>query len=880
MISGKKWIADARAAVCGCGLYADALPDGWKAFFTGSAEEKAKCSVTAVKDGIKIVDASPAAEAGIGKAFPVAAGKYYRLTVRYAAAAPLRNVEITAYYSGKVRHRGGQAAVPASGTSAVITIGPVPDGATHVTFYFYSMKHQANTVTVQSAKFEESDKPFDKPVIAPVESREVYVAPDGDDKADGSKAKPWKTLEKAAQAGPGTTVIFKPGRYSGKLVPQHSGAADAPIVFRSAEPGKAVFTGGKGVEYAVVLKGCSNVEVDGFRFDVQPGNRWMLVQDAFFCTVRNCHMEHSTIANPIRCRNVHYSRFDNLQVFRCENRGTDGEVSGDMWNNENVSHTVYSRLYISRAGHRPMGLGRNCRNIVVRDSVFDCRWGRNFEYFSPKKILIERCFITNSYEGSGSYDGRAKLFTIDGIFRYNLIARNNTCPLVINAYRYYDHPPFGMMRSRLYFNTWFYNQDCAWQMVDMNRKDGKFMVTGNVIKNNIMVDNNPADGTALYIARNIAPDNRFVNNLLRGRKAGDTVVKTRRWPDPQLLLTAEEANKQFPQQYQRNFDDDPKFTDTEKDDYRLQAGSPAVDRAEPLTLVTEASKGIYLSVGDARYFYDGYGIPGEAGDTIVIGPEKKTARIVQNLAEDKMLILDRPVAVNKGDSVDLPYAGNAPDLGCFELGMKTGPQGSFAPYRIEKMDTATEPVIVCDFEENDVDRWFFYWNHTRKPNSSAVLDKTVGANGSKGSWKVYFRKNQYGKKTPGSMLSTHVVPSRWLIDRFPYVEFAYRIPKGVPVGVSVHESSLIADSADAPVLFLAGSPALDVKTKAVTYRRDEITLIDDGQWHKIKLDVRAIRKYFPNVKMLSIIRFWAPACNGKEGDAYWIDDFAILPAGK
>ena len=87
---------------------------------------------------------------------------------------------------------------------------------------------------------------------------------------------------------------------------------------------------------------------------------------------------------------------------------------------------------------------------------------------------MERCIITNSYEGSGSFDGRAKLFTIDGIFRYNLMIRNNSCPLIINAYRYKDSPMQMMRRSCLYFNTWHYNQDAAWQMVDMKTPDGSF----------------------------------------------------------------------------------------------------------------------------------------------------------------------------------------------------------------------------------------------------------------------------------------------------------------------------------------------------------------------------------------------------------------------
>ena len=57
----------------------------------------------------------------------------------------------------------------------------------------------------------------------------------------------------------------------------------------------------------------------------------------------------------------------------------------------------------------------------------------------------------------------------------------------------------------------------------------------------------------------------------------------------------------------------------------------------------------------------------------------------------------------------------------------------------------------------------------------------------------------------------------------------------------------------------------------------KIQLIDDGEWHTVTVDVRAIREKFPHVKMLSRLQFWTPAANGKMGDHYWIDDFVIHP---
>ena len=864
-------------------LNASPLPDGWRPHLSGAPEEKAKNSVTAVKDGIKIVDASSAAEAGVSHSYPLIEGKFYQFTAKHSTDN-LHRAEMTAYYQGKIGHkRAGQATLSDNGTTR-LQFGPVPKGADRVTVFFYSMKPAINTITLHGVLSEISDKPYpSQPITYPqiaksnVQQQIFYVAPDGNDTHPGTADKPWKTPARASTVKPGTTVIFKPGKYEGKMTITNSGAPDAPIIFRSEKPGAAIFTGGKANEYAVTIQGSHHVQLDGFRFDVKPGTRWLLVKDAWYCTVTNCHMEYATVPNPIQCRNVHYSKFDNLKVFQSQARGSDGQVHSDMWNNYGVTHTVFSRLYIGRNGHRPLGIHRDCEKNVVRDCVFDGRWGRNFEFFSTKKLLVERCILTNSYEGSGSFDGRAKLFTIDSIFRYNLIIRNSTCPLVINAYRYNDSPRQLMRRSYLYFNTWHNNHDAAWQMVDMKTPDGSFMVQGNMVKNNIMSASNPSDGTALLLAYNIAPDNQFRSNLLRGNNPGDKTIK--RYWQPAAAHTPEEAAKFSPTQFSGNFDADPGFADVNKDDYHLKKDSAAVDRAEALTVTTEANNSRYLSVADPRYFYDGYGIPGEQGDMLMIGPEKIQARIVRIFTEDKILELDRTVSYKKGDTVNLLYSGKAPDLGCFESGMETGPKQDPAQYRIEKMDTAATPVINCTFEENALNNWFYFWNHTRKPNSSAKHDLTTGANGSKGSWKVFYKENSYGKKGQGSQLSTHIVPAKWYIDRFPFIQFSYRIPKGVPVGIFIQEDSMIGHAANPAAVFLGGSPALITKSAYREYiNMNLVQLRDDDQWHTVTVDARAIRKHFPNVKMLSVCRFWTPAVNGRPGDCYWIDDFAILPA--
>ena len=200
-------------------------------------------------------------------------------------------------------------------------------------------------------------------------------------------------------------------------------------------------------------------------------------------------------------------------------------------------------------------------------------------YPTPRSVRIYFGF-----DGSGSADGRAKLFIIDSIFRRNVIYRNHYGPLVINAYKYEDLPTFGMMRSRLYHNTWYRNHEYGYEMVDNSGQNpDPHYVTGNIFQNNIFSYNDPGgDGLSLALYSNIAEDNEFNSNLLYGDKPGCKTIRYD-WVFPGLTewkglaMTAEEANELKPRQFRGNIDAEPGFLDPEADDYRLRPDSPCID---------------------------------------------------------------------------------------------------------------------------------------------------------------------------------------------------------------------------------------------------------------------------------------------------------------
>jgi hypothetical protein len=97
--------------------------------------------------------------------------------------------------------------------------------------------------------------------------RTFYVATNGDDTADGTTTRPWRTLQRAAQGvQPGDLVVARPGRYVGFVLgwdnPQNGTAAN-PITFRG-ESGTIIDTRNNRTADGINLEGASFIVIEGF----------------------------------------------------------------------------------------------------------------------------------------------------------------------------------------------------------------------------------------------------------------------------------------------------------------------------------------------------------------------------------------------------------------------------------------------------------------------------------------------------------------------------------------------------------------------------------------------------------------------------------------
>ena len=108
---------------------------------------------------------------------------------------------------------------------------------------------------------------------------------------------------------------------------------------------------------------------------------------------------------------------------------------------------------------------------------------------------------------------------------------------------------------------------------------------------------------------------------------------------------------------------DPLFTNPAANDLTLQGGSPAINAGTCLTQTNgTGSTSVTLIVDDARWFHDGMGINGLAGDNIEIGSNPSTAISSINYGTDT-ITLSSAISWGDGECVSYIYNGASPDIG-------------------------------------------------------------------------------------------------------------------------------------------------------------------------------------------------------------------------
>ncbi|MFW5867489.1 MAG: right-handed parallel beta-helix repeat-containing protein, partial [Armatimonadota bacterium] len=480
---------------------------------------------------------------------------------------------------------------------------------------------------------------------APVAAATYHVAPGGDDTAPGTEDRPWATLEHAsATVGPGDTVLLAPGEYAGELRPLRSGESEAPIVFRAAERHQAVLTGPE-AGHAAVLRDTAHVRLEGLAFRARSeGGTWVLGQRAEEIELTDLLMDGC-------------DRTDSVRLIECAGvRLTDCTMlngrRGNMVHVSDSQRLVFEGCEFSGSAHALLLFlpDRTNRQVVIRGCLFAGKTGRTVLIDSVDQILFESNTIVRSLDGGRSAGARFGFFASNSIFRGSRVYDNWGAEL-FNIQPYRETLDFSGVR--VYNNVFHGNcSEAAW----VRNFEGKFNVTDSVLANNVFAGNEPFGSDRQIIIAEDDPreDVRFRSNLVEGNVEvlGE-------------LLPASELAEGEP--LAGIIAGSPQFTDAAAWEHVPAEGSPLIDGGEFLTYAVVDGEGQRIEVEDAQWFYDGFGIEGEQGDLIAVGAAENVARIVSADYEADVLELDRPLRWSEGDAVSLRWAGEAPEIGVFEL---------------------------------------------------------------------------------------------------------------------------------------------------------------------------------------------------------------------
>ena len=770
-----------------------------------------------------------------------------------------------------------------------------------------------------------------------------YVSPDGDDDAPGTRQEPWATPNHAGEAArAGDEVIFLPGTYSGRLVPQRSGSPQRPIVFRADERRTVVFEGEGDDSYPIQIEQLRHIRVEGFHIEpAGQDGRWLYIWDSEHITLADCLFEKAYGGTP-------------FQIAESRNiRVVDSVLRKNAFNMARVSDSeqiIFEGNAISRAGHSPLQFFPPDTNseLVARGNVFHAAWGRAVEFFPSEEALFENNIVTNSYNGSRSASSNSKFAVQGGIFRFNRVYRNRGGALHLYAWR--ESP---MEDIELYHNIFHDNAHYGLRVGGSRASNINFT-------NNIFKDNDPhGSWTQLRVDRGSPEAMGFRANVFEG--SGGNADHNINWSGDRRDIASVQTPdfiERFGEVFTENKNVAAGFENAGQYHHTLRDDSPLISAGEPLSRTRNGGSGSTLPVTNPSVFYDGFGISGEQGDLIAVGEDQQVARVTSVDREAAEIELDRSVSWQSDEPVSFPWSGPSPDIGAYEhqegrpfLKVRTTPhkaetgeqinmelihrgiseinsiewrlgdgtlvegQTSITheytdafdyPIRVRAEDingnihravgfvdvvepsSSSDPLLSSTFGTED-EEWWWRWQTYRpdpvrwerilvledgedppppwsNPRGGNRLVPPEGELTSGWGWlRLYAPDDNYH-------LAARLYPEEWDINSYPILRIRYRLEPDTPVGIYINAFP-VPENNDREV-WLAASPA----SARATENSDLPQLIDDGQWHEIELDTRAVREEYPDVNVLQGLHFWSEDIGEiEEGHALELDEVHILP---
>lgn len=498
--------------------------------------------------------------------------------------------------------------------------------------------------------------------VSPAFGATYYIATDGSDAAAGTEGAPWQTWNKVRNTiADGDTVIARGGAWAEYVWVN----AKSNIMFR-AYPGETprlarlIYDPPTDATPALWITGSTNITVDGFVITNNSKNIAITGSDTV--NLLNCVVGYSTnadehsasfIVNSSRFMTVSNTVIRDVGYINEADANDEGESFKLGAQTDTTATWSYGHRFVDctfiHGGHvlaevaSRLTIFRGC--VFYNDDFFPhtngVSYGNRWLSFlggNAVSNLVENCRF--GYNGKPS-DSPQTVPGLDISASRNIMRFNSLYDVRGVAFAFYQKG-FGETPSSSYvyqntilYSGWDTNLYYFWRPAfGFFHED---TTTNNVIVNNLVANNawtniwhfnggNNHSNAQLRLAVNLSTD---TPGVVSTNMPGETSVTA-----PNL---------------------------------RLRSDSIARDAGAWLTTITSASgSGTTFTVADAGYFYDGWGIPGEAGDLIQLQGQTITTRITAVNYETQTLTVQDSLSWTNGQSLALSYYGPAPDVGAFE----------------------------------------------------------------------------------------------------------------------------------------------------------------------------------------------------------------------
>lgn len=522
-----------------------------------------------------------------------------------------------------------------------------------------------------------------------------YVSPSGGGTGD-STASPWTLAQANSNAGPDIEFVLAAGDYSTGISPTLSGSPGTPVVYRAADgatvriqANSVLSSRGYVTLRNVTLYSASNqwlltngssnhlvlegVTVDsenaGITASDPVGTSFpyvgMDVQGSYH-TIRSLTLKTWYGGDALRVQGHHHLVEDVDARYGDNGHGTIMNYSY----NSTFRRCKIRNLW-SRAGQNDSRLDIENHDCLFEDcDFFDCGWDGTIQTYGESAKTAAAGYAGTDGPGDENLwkPGGSRNITRNCIFlASNLWAGNAQSYAAVGQIGNYSGSPY--WQNLRFYHCLFLDNANEFSDISFTfnsaythyKDDNRFL---NCIFQNAHTYSINMVNTGNYLLTHY-----FTNNIITDgcRRAGVTYSAEQMNANTGGFFPHASGNSSAPASFVGS-----DYTAVHADRSRwinranfvLAQGSNGENGAAPLaTLAADATAATTLTVSDAYAFYDGNGIPGEVGDTIIIGDSGSVTTTVTGKPSATTITVSPAVSASSGQNIWLQRYGVSPDIG-------------------------------------------------------------------------------------------------------------------------------------------------------------------------------------------------------------------------